>query len=66
MPDSCPWIKGCVGLHNERSFVLFLVYFSIACLFAAWWGFDPAWKALTAKYSDNPVSIIAMLRAARA
>ncbi|GAA5950971.1 hypothetical protein JCM8115_005022 [Rhodotorula mucilaginosa] len=50
----CPWIKGCVGLHNERSFVLFLVYFSIACLFAAWWGFDPAWKALTAKYSDDP------------
>jgi palmitoyltransferase len=56
MSDSCPWIKGCVGLHNERSFVLFLVYFSIACLFAAWWGFDPAWKALTAKYSDDPVS----------
>ncbi|KWU41499.1 zf-DHHC-domain-containing protein [Rhodotorula sp. JG-1b] len=41
----CPWIKGCVGLHNERSFVLFLVYFSIACLFAAWWGFDPAMNA---------------------
>lgn len=61
MSGSCPWIKGCVGLHNERSFVLFLVYFSIACFFAAWWGFDPAWKALTAKYSDTPVRSIDML-----
>ncbi|GAA5863807.1 hypothetical protein JCM3774_001164 [Rhodotorula dairenensis] len=50
----CPWIKGCVGLHNERSFVLFLVYFSVACLFAAWWGFDPAWKALTSNHSGTP------------
>ncbi|BGP54303.1 hypothetical protein JCM8202v2_001880 [Rhodotorula sphaerocarpa] len=50
----CPWIKGCVGLHNERSFVLFLVWFSIACLFAAWWGFAPAWKALYSTSSGVP------------
>lgn len=54
---SCPWIKGCVGLHNERSFVLFLVWFSIACLFAAWWGFAPAWKALYSTASGVPVRV---------
>lgn len=36
--------------------MLFLVYFSIACLFAAWWGFAPAKKALYLTTSGERVS----------
>ncbi|TNY22744.1 DHHC palmitoyltransferase-domain-containing protein [Rhodotorula diobovata] len=42
----CPWIKGCVGLHNERYFVLFLCYFSVSALFAAYWGLKPTLRCL--------------------
>lgn len=38
---SCPWISGCVGLHNERYFLLFLVYFSVACGTVAVQGWKP-------------------------
>ncbi|GAA6004759.1 DHHC family palmitoyltransferase [Rhodotorula paludigena] len=43
----CPWIKGCVGLHNERYFTLFLCYFSVASLFAAYWGLRPTLRGLS-------------------
>ncbi|GJE89925.1 hypothetical protein PsYK624_060370 [Phanerochaete sordida] len=39
-------INQCVGLHNERHFVLFLVYLSISSLCYALLGWDSAWKAL--------------------
>ena len=44
----CPWINQCVGHGNERYFVLFLCYFSVACLCVALWGWRPALEALNA------------------
>ncbi|WVR08354.1 hypothetical protein IAU60_005409 [Kwoniella sp. DSM 27419] len=32
MDHHCPWINACVGLHNQRHFVLFMAWLSIGCL----------------------------------
>ncbi len=46
MDHHCPWLSTCLGLHNYKAFVLFLVYTSVYCwvCFAtsAWW----MWKEL--------------------
>lgn len=46
MDHHCPWLSTCLGLHNYKAFVLFLIYislFSWACFAnAAWW----LWKEL--------------------
>ncbi|KIX08548.1 uncharacterized protein Z518_03204 [Rhinocladiella mackenziei CBS 650.93] len=46
MDHHCPWLSTCLGLHNYKAFVLFLIYTSLFCwvCFAnsAWW----MWKEL--------------------
>lgn len=35
MDHHCPWVGSCVAYRNHKLFVLFLVYTSLGCLYAA-------------------------------
>ncbi|WVO13681.1 hypothetical protein L204_101302 [Cryptococcus depauperatus] len=56
MDHHCPWINACVGLYNQRHFVLFMIWLSIACWLTAVLGYSrfietfsyhPEWIAWT-------------------
>lgn len=40
------WLNQCVGLNNERHFLLFLVYFSVGCGCVSLWGWTPLLNTL--------------------
>ncbi|ORY24666.1 DHHC palmitoyltransferase-domain-containing protein [Naematelia encephala] len=45
MDHHCPWINACVGLHNQRHFVLFMAWLSIACWTVGMLGFKRFWES---------------------
>lgn len=43
----CPWLNQCVGIGNERYFVLFMVWLSVGCGVVVGSGWSVAWQSLS-------------------
>ncbi|KAF8609514.1 zf-DHHC-domain-containing protein [Ceratobasidium sp. AG-I] len=50
----CPGINSCVGLRNERHFILFMVYFIVATFCFVVAGYPLVWLALDLGYTKWP------------
>ncbi|KAL7423685.1 hypothetical protein Q5752_001267 [Cryptotrichosporon argae] len=51
MDHHCPWINGCVGLHNQRHFVLFMLWLSAGCFAVATLGYPHFWASIDTRES---------------
>lgn len=62
MDHHCPWLSTCLGLHNYKAFVLFLIYTSLFCwvcfVSTAYWVWVELFQSKTYLHEFAPVQII--------
>ncbi|OCF40180.1 vacuolar protein [Kwoniella heveanensis CBS 569] len=67
MDHHCPWINACVGLHNQRHFVLFMAWLSVGCTIVCTTGYHhfldtfsyrAEWPALTPKLGFTLIYVL--------
>jgi len=40
----CPFVASCIGVKNQRHFIMFLLYLTLAAVYAHWMSFTPFWE----------------------
>ncbi|WRT69363.1 uncharacterized protein IL334_006347 [Kwoniella shivajii] len=69
MDHHCPWINACVGIHNQRHFVLFMAWLSLACTtvaatgyhqFLSTFDYHAEWPSITPKLGFTLIYVLCL------